>query len=153
MPQYFSDLEVKALLIHKIDHYNEEQDDSESEGDETDYEEEFFFDKKSQCFRCGLNPGSYMIVAKGENLKELNQYIEVADENITYEFNLKKPQKIQVYVWVHDASNGEPLDGVMLRWKKKTTRHITEGLTAKEGVYGFVVEENSSYIIEAERKG
>jgi hypothetical protein len=45
--QYFEDLQVRAWLIEKRDG-GDKKDESElsSDGDETDYEEEFYFDKK-----------------------------------------------------------------------------------------------------------
>lgn len=44
--QYFEDLQVRAWLLHKRDS-GDDKDESElsSEGDETDYEEEFYYDK------------------------------------------------------------------------------------------------------------
>lgn len=152
-PQYFSDLEVRALLLQKERQSNLEEDEYSDDGEETEYEEEFYFDKKDNCFRCGLVPGKYMLIVKGEGLKEYNQVVQITQGNMNAEIQLQKPSKKQIIVWTHDATNGEPLAGVILKWRKKASKQVTEGLTAKEGVFCFVIEENGTYIIEAEKKG
>ena len=134
-PQYFNDLEVRALLLQKEKQSDPEEDEFSDDGEETEYEEEFYYDKKDKCFRCGLVPGKYMLIVKGEGLKEYNQVVQITQGNMNAEIQLQKPTKRQMVVWTYDATNGEPLAGVILRWRKKASKHVTEGLTAKEGVF------------------
>ena len=109
---YFDDLEVKAILLHKL---NKHQDDAElsDDGDDTDYEEEFYFDKKEQCYRCGLIPGRYMIIAKGDSLKEHSEILDVQEGNVFAEIKMKKPTKKQVFIRAYDASTGDSLGSVI----------------------------------------
>jgi len=147
-PQYIEELEVKALLLQK--HSNED----EAEGDEEiEYEEEFYFDKRAHWFRSTLVSGLYMLIARGDGFTELNQFLEVNEANTTEKIILEPKFRHEAFISTHDARSGEPLGGVMLRWRKKKSRHSTEGLTEKEGMFWFAYDENTTYIIEAEKKG
>jgi len=94
-----------------------------------------------------------MIVAKGEGLSEYNNIMDIPEGNVYEEIHMQKPLKKQIYVRTYDAIKGEPLGGVIVKWRKKASRHISEGLTRKEGLLGYVIDENTTYVIEAEKKG
>lgn len=94
-----------------------------------------------------------MIIAKGDNIKEHSEILDVQEGNVFAEIKMKKPTKKQVFIRAYDASTGDSLGSVILRWKKKASRHVLEGLTTKEGLYCYASDENATYIIEAEKKG
>jgi len=76
-----------------------------------------------------------MLIARGDGFTELNQFLEVNEANTTEKIILEPKFRHEAFISTHDARSGEPLGGVMLRWRKKKSRHSTEGLTEKEGMF------------------
>lgn len=97
-PQYFDELEVKALLLFKSEEQNDDSSEM-SDGEETDYEEEFIYDKHTKGFRCALVPGTYMLVVKGEEVKEYTNIFEIGRGDVDMDIMLDPPMKLSKAVF------------------------------------------------------
>jgi hypothetical protein len=152
--QYFEDLQVRAWLIEKLGG-GDKKDDFElsSDGDETDYEEEFYFDKNKGCFRCGLVPGKYLVLAEGEGIYQFSETFEIGEEDVTEDVTPQAKQKKIILVKVCNGVNGEVLSEAIIRFKKKDSRQVYEQASDIKGGCPVTVEDTGTYLVEVEKKG
>ena len=92
-------------------------------------------------------------MADGEGLAQYSETVEISDDDMTKEIILKKKEKQVVCLYVRNGESGEDLSGVIIRFKKKTSRHVSEGVTDDNGVWTVFVDDFGNYQIEAEKKG
>jgi hypothetical protein len=150
-PQFLEDLQVRAWLIQKHSDQNAEDSDSET-GEDTEYEEELTFDRNSGAYRSGLIPGTYLILADGEGFQSYSETIDIQEGDFSQEMIMQKKQAVNAIVVTQDGITGENLSGVIIRFKKKTSRHVCEGVT-EEMACIFQIDSTGCYQVEAERKG
>lgn len=93
-----------------------------------------------------------MIVAKGRQIKELTQTINISEVSVL-QFTPEPPMKKLVAFHAFDAVTGEDLSKVLIKVKKVHSKIITQGLTQDDGYHVFTITENCPHVVEVFKKG
>lgn len=131
-----------------------DEDDSDDD-DDMDYGTDFIEEGKKGQYKAQLNPGRYLIVARGRDINEFNKIVEIGAGECEIELRAQNFKQKSIIVSTFNAITGEPLKKVMLQLSKSSSKTEQEGLTNKNGhfVYKLNLNHKVSHTIKAEKDG
>ena len=72
-------------------------------------------------------------MADGEGVTQFSQTVHISEGDVEMKFTPEK-EKHHMILLTRNGQTGEDLSGVIIRFKNKTSRHVTELITDDKGI-------------------